>query len=72
MLGAPLELCAALKRQHTETLRTLTVVLHGTGGQPEGRVWGHASRLNAEHAHGARHKDRQGHKNGTPTAERLF
>jgi Transposase DDE domain len=70
--GAPLELCAVLKRQPTETLRTLTVVLHGTGGQHEVRGWVHAYRLNAEQANRARQKCRQGHKKGTPTAESLF
>jgi hypothetical protein len=70
--GAPLELGAALKHQHTETLRTLTVVLHGTGGQHEVRGWVHAYRLNAEQANRARHKCRQGHKKGTPTTESLF
>ena len=70
--GAPLELCAALKRQHTATLRTLTVVLHGTGGQHEVRGWVPAYRLNAEQANRARHTCRQGQKKGTPTAESLF
>ena len=56
--GAPLELCAAWKRQHTETLRPLTVVLHGTGGQQEVRGWVHAYRLSAEHANRARQKCR--------------
>jgi IS4 transposase len=32
----------------------------------------HAYRLNAEQANRARHKCRQGHKKGTPTAESLF
>jgi DDE family transposase len=70
--GAPWELRAALQRQPTATLRTLTVVLHGTGGPHEVRGWVHAYRLNAEHAHRARHNCRQGHKKGTPTAESLF
>jgi hypothetical protein len=70
--GAPLELCAALKRQHTETLRTLVVELRSTGGQPEVRGWVHAYRLNAEQANRARQKCRQGHKKGTPTAESLL
>src|SRR5215470_16577232 len=72
VMGAPLELGAALKRQPTETLRTLTVLLHGTGGQHEVRGWVHAYRLNAEQANRARQKCRQGHKKGTPTAESLF
>ena len=64
-------LCAALKRQHTETLRTLAVVLRSTGGQHEVRGWVHAYRLNAEQANRARQKCRQGHKKGTPKAESL-
>ena len=71
-VGAPLELCAALKRQHTETRRTLAVALGATGGQHEVRGWVHAYRLNAEQAHRARQKCRQGHKKGTPTAESLL
>src|SRR5262250_907488 len=71
-VGTPLELCAALKRQHTETLRTLAVELSATGGQHEVRGWVHAYRLNAEQANRARHKCRQGHKKGTPTAASLF
>ena len=70
--GAPLELCAALKRQHTETLRTLAVELCATGGQHKVRGWVHAYRLNAEQANRARHKCRQGHKKGTPTAASLL
>src|SRR5262247_2090967 len=71
-VGAPLELCAALKRQHTETLRTLAVELCATGGQHAVRGWVHAYRLNAEQANRARHKCRQGHQKGTPSAESLF
>ena len=71
-VGGPLELCAALKRQHTETLRTLAVELCATGGQHEVRGWVHAYRLNAEQANRARQKCRQGHKKGTPTAESLW
>ena len=70
--GAPLELCAALKRQRMETLRTLVVTLRSTGGQHEVRGWVHAYRLNVEQANRARHKCRQGHKKGTPSAESLF
>jgi hypothetical protein len=70
--GVPLELCAALKRQHTETLRTLAVTLRSAGGQHEVRGWVHAYRLNVEQANRARHKCRQGHKKGTPNAESLF
>jgi hypothetical protein len=69
--GAPVELCAALKRQKTETRRTLAVVLRSTGGQHEVRGWVHAYRLNAEQANRARHKCRQGPKKGTPKAESL-
>jgi len=70
--GAPLELCATLKRQHMETLRTLVVELRSTGGQHAVRGWVHAYRLNAEQANRARQKCRQGHKKGTPQAESLF
>src|SRR2546425_8513124 len=70
--GAPLELCATLKRQHLETLRTLVVELRSTGGQHAVRGWVHAYRLNAEQANRARQKCRQGHKKGTPKAESLF
>jgi DDE family transposase len=70
--GAPLELSAALKRQKTETLRTLPVVLRAAGGQHEVQGWVHAYRLNVEQANRARHKCRQGHKKGTPSAESLF
>ena len=37
--GAPLERCAALKRQRLETRRTLVVTRRATGGQPEVRGW---------------------------------
>lgn len=70
--GAPLALCAALKHQRMETLRTLVVALRSTGGQHEVRGWVHAYRLNVEQANRARHKCRQGHKKGTPSAESLF
>ena len=70
--GVPLELCATLKRQRMETLRTLAVALCATGGQHAVRGWVHAYRLNAEQANRARHKCRQGHKKGTPTAESLW
>jgi Transposase DDE domain len=71
-VGAPLELCVTLKRQQTETLRTLAVTLWAAGGQHEVRGWVHAYRLNAEQANRARHKCRQGHKKGTPSAASLF
>lgn len=70
--GAPVELCVTLKRQKTETLRTLAVTLCAAGGQHEVRGWVHAYRLNAEQANRARHKCRQGHKKGTPSAASLF
>jgi hypothetical protein len=70
--GEPLELCIVLKRQKMTTLRTLPIVLHAAGGQPEVRGWVHAYRLNAEQANRARHKCRQGYKKGTPKAESLF
>jgi Transposase DDE domain len=70
--GAPLELCVTLKRQQTETLRTLAVTLCAAGGQHEVQGWVHAYRLNAEQANRARQKCRQGHKKGTPTAASLL
>src|SRR5262249_47812280 len=70
--GAPFALCVALKRQRMETLRTLVVTLRATGGQHEVRGWVHAYRLNVEQANRARHKCRQGHKKGTPSAESLL
>ena len=70
--GAPLELCVTLKRQKTATLRTLAVTLCAAGGQHEVRGWVHAYRLNAEQAHRARQKCRQGHKKGTPSAASLL
>ena len=68
----PLALCAALKRQQTETIRTLEVVIQSTCGQHTVRGWVHAYRLSAEQAGRARHKCRQRHKKGAPTAESLF
>jgi hypothetical protein len=70
--GTPLELCAALTRPHTDTLRPLTVGLPGTGGHHEVRGWVQAERLQAEQAKRARHTCRPGHKKGPPTAESLF
>ena len=70
--GAPVELCVTLKRQQTETLRTLAVTLRAAGGQHEVQGWVHAYRLNAEQANRARHKCRQGHKKGTPSAASLL
>jgi hypothetical protein len=70
--GAPVELGVTLKRQRMETLRTLAVTLCAAGGQPAVRGWVHAYRLNAEQAHRARPKGRQGHKKGTPSAASLL
>ena len=70
--GAPLELCAALKRQHTDTIRTLAVALRSASGQHEVRGWVHAYRLTAEQANRARHKCRQRQKKGPPNAQSLF
>jgi hypothetical protein len=70
--GAPVELCVTLKRQKMETLRTRAVTLRAAGGQHEVRGWVHAYRLNAEQANRARHKCRQGHKKGTPSAASLL
>ncbi len=70
--GAPVELGVTLKRQKPETLRTLAVTLRSAGGQHEVRGWVHAYRLNAEQANRARHKCRQGHKKGTPSAASLW
>ena len=64
--GAPVELCAALPRQHTQTRRTLTVARRAPGGQQEVRGWGHAARLHAAQVHRARQKGRQEHTTGTP------
>jgi Transposase DDE domain len=68
----PLALCATLKRQKMETIRTLAVVLQSTCGQHTVRGWVHAYRLSAEQAGRARQKCRQRHKKGTPKAESLF
>jgi hypothetical protein len=70
--GTPVELGVTLKRQRMETLRTLAVTLCAAGGQHEVRGWVHAYRLNAEQANRARHKCRQGHKKGTPSAASLL
>ena len=70
--GEPLELCTALKRQQTDTIRTLAGELRSACGQHKVRGWVHAYRLNAEQANRARHKCRQRQKKGTPKAESLF
>src|SRR5438093_6135816 len=53
--GQSLALCAALKRQKTDTLRTLEVVIQSMGGQHTVRGWVHAYRLSAEQAGRARY-----------------
>ena len=70
--GTPLSLPEALKRQPQATIRTLEVVLPGSGGQHEVRGWVQASRLHAEPASQARRRWRQRHKKGAPTAASLF
>ena len=70
--GTPLSLPEALKRQPQATIRTLEVVLQGSGGQHEVRGWMQAYRLNAEQASQARCRCRQRHKKGAPTAASLF
>jgi hypothetical protein len=70
--GQLLSLSGALKRQPMATIRTREVVIQSACGQHEVRGWVHAYRLNAEQASRARHKCRQRHKKGTPTAESLF
>ena len=69
--GTPLSLPEALKRQPQATIRTLKVVLQGSGGQHEVREWMQAYRLNAEQASQARRRCRQRHKKGAPTAASL-
>ena len=44
LTAQPLALCAALKRQQTDTLRTLEVVMQSTCGQHTVRGGGHAYR----------------------------
>lgn len=68
----PLSLREALKRQKTETIRTLEVVLQSSDGQDEVHGWVHAYRLSAEQAGRARQKCRKRHKKGTPQAETLY
>jgi hypothetical protein len=70
--GEALSLCEALKRQKTETIRTLEVVIQSSDGQDEVRGWVHAYRLNAEQAGRARQKCRKRHKTGTPKADTLY
>jgi hypothetical protein len=70
--GQPLSLSDALKRQRTETIRTLEVVIESSDGQDKVRGWVQAYRLNAEQAGRARQKCRKRHKTGTPKAETLY
>ena len=71
-LEQPVVLRKALKRQPLETIRTLPVVIQPSGGQPGVQGWMHAYRLSTEQAGRARHKCRQRHKKGAPTAESLW
>jgi hypothetical protein len=70
--GQPLSLREALKRQKTETIRTLEVVIESSDGQDEVRAWVQAYRLSAEPAGRARQKCRKRHKTGTPKADTLY
>ncbi|HZC01326.1 MAG TPA: transposase [Gammaproteobacteria bacterium] len=70
-IGEPLRLSDALKRQRTETIRTLEVVIESADGQDKVRGWVQAYRLNAEQAGRARQQCRKRHKTGTPKAETL-
>jgi hypothetical protein len=70
--GQPWALGRALRRQRTETIRTLPVVIRSACGQHEVRGWLHAYRLSAEQANRARQKCRQRHKQGAPQAETLW
>jgi len=71
-VGQPLELGAALKRQHADTIRTLEVVIYSASRADEVQGWVHAYRLSAEQANRARQQCRQRHKTGTPKAATLF
>jgi hypothetical protein len=70
--GQPLSLVEALKRQKTETIRTLEVMIASADGETQVRGWVHAYRLNPEQAGRARQKCRQRHKKGTPKADTLY
>ena len=70
--GQPWSLVEALKRQQTETIRTLEVMIASADGEAQGRGWVHAYRLNPEPAGRARQKCRQRHKKGTPKADTLY
>ncbi len=71
-LGQPLDMAAALKRQRTETIRSVAVAIQSACGQYEVRGWVHAYRLSAAQANEARRKCRQRHKKGSPKASTLF
>lgn len=71
-VGKPLDLAAALKYQHTETIRSVAVVVQSACGQYAVPGWVHAYRLSAAQANEARRKCRQRHKKGTPKALTLF
>ncbi len=70
--GQPLSLSGALKRQRSETIRTLEVMIQSSDGKDEVRGWVHAYRLSPEQAGRARQKCRKRHKKGTPQAETLY
>ena len=70
--GQPLSLSDALKRQKTETIRTLEVVIQASDGKDEVRGWVHAYRLSTEQAGRARQKCRQRQKKGTPKVKTLY
>ena len=70
--GQPLSLSDALKRQRTETIRTLEVLIESSDGQDQVRGWVQAYRLNAEQAGRARQQCRKRHKTGTPKADTLY
>jgi IS4 transposase len=67
-----LSLGDALKRQKTETIRTLEVIIQSSDGQDEVRGWVQAYRLSAEQAGRARQKCRKRHQTGTPKADTLY
>ena len=71
-IGEPLSLSEALKRQKTETIRTLEVIIQSSDGQDEVRGWVQAYRLNAEQAGRARQQCRKHHKTGTPKADTMY
>jgi hypothetical protein len=68
----PLSLPDALRRQKTETIRTVEVRLQSSDGQSEVHGWVHAYRLRAEQAGRARQQCPKRHKTGTPKAETLY